>query len=67
MYKYAVRNEVLLPTYFKTQKDAFKYAETIGGKVLIERKCGEWINYWFSEKGYLTGAECYKPISYLFH
>ena len=33
-YQYAVQNEKLFPTYFRTQKEAFAYAKEIGGRSL---------------------------------
>lgn len=52
-YQYAVQNEILFPTYFRTQKEAFAYAKEIGGKVVIYRKGSGWNKWWTSEKGYV--------------
>lgn len=52
-YKYAVSNEWLFPTYFRTQKEAFAYARELNGKVAIYRRCGGWDLWWTSEKGYV--------------
>lgn len=43
---YSERLKQYFPTYFRTKKEALKYAMTLSGQVYIQRKVGTvWVDY----------------------